>query len=180
MAKILLAEDDPGIRESIGALLSLDRHAVDAVDNGESALDYLKVSKYDLLILDWQMPKVSGVEVCTQFRQSGGTTPILILTAREKIDDKEAGFASGADDYQTKPFSPRELRARINALLRRGATMVGSCLQLGAVEIDLKNKRVTKSGEDVSLRPIEFAMLEFFLRHPSEVISPEQLLQSVW
>ena len=180
MAKILLAEDDPSISESVIAMLKLEGHLLDHAKNGEVALDYLSVSNYDLMILDWQMPRLSGMDVCVRHRQSGGTTPILMLTAKEHIDDKELGFASGADDYLTKPFSPRELRARVAALIRRADMHKNELLQLGQLRIDLKNKKVWQDDLEIELRPVEFSILEYFLKHPDAVLSPEALMQGIW
>lgn len=180
MAKILLVEDDPFLRESLSEALAADNHVVETASDGEIGLELLSTYEYDVLVLDWQLPKATGIEICQRFRKSGGQTPIIMLTARDTIDDKEEGFNAGADDYQTKPVQVRELRARVRSLLRRPLAYSGHSTVLGPLHIDSLAKSVRRNGTDVQLHPTEFALLEFFLRHPNEILSPDTLLQRVW
>ena len=121
MARILIAEDYDDLRELIREMLIKDSHSVEALDNGADAQEMLQSDKFDLIILDWELPKLYGIDVCKQYRLQGGKTPILMLTGKKSINDKEQGFEAGADDYLTKPFHPKELAARVKALLRRGS-----------------------------------------------------------
>ncbi len=180
MAKILLAEDDSALASTIAQWLEFEKHSVDAVDNGTDALNSLLSVEYDAAILDWQMPGMSGVEVCQEFRAKGGATPIIVLTGKNTIQDKEQGLDSGADDYLTKPFHPKELAARIRALIRRASTVKTTVLNAGAVALDTEKHLVQRDGEVIHLQPTEFALLEFFMRNPNQVFSAEALLRRVW
>jgi DNA-binding response OmpR family regulator len=180
MAKILLVEDEPDFSILIGEYLKTEHHVVEAVETGEDALDRLRFYKYDVVILDWMLPQLSGLEVCKRYRGTGGTTPILLLTAKKHVDEKEQGLDAGADDYLTKPFEMKELSARIRALLRRPQAFSGSVLQVGNLVLEPNTYRVTRSGDDISLLPKEFALLEFLMRHPNQVFSAEALLDRVW
>ncbi|HEY9712271.1 MAG TPA: response regulator transcription factor [Chroococcales cyanobacterium] len=180
MAKILMVEDDRALRETVDKWLTFEHHRVEIVDNGESALESLKFYKYDLIILDLNLPKVSGLEVCKQFRQSGGVTPILMLTGKDKIEEKEEGFDLGADDYLTKPFHLKELSVRVRALLRRPQGYTGNVLEAGTLVLEPSTFRVVRDGEEVQLSQQEFALLEFLMRNQNQVFSPEALLDRVW
>jgi len=180
MPKILLVEDEPDFSILIGEWLRAEHHVVELVENGEEATDRLKFYKYDVVILDWMLPGISGLEVCKRYRATGGTTPILLLTAKKHVDEKEQGLDAGADDYLTKPFEMKELSARIRALLRRPSVMTGSILQVGNLSLEPTTFKVTRNGEEVSLLPKEFALLEFMMRHPNQVFSAEALLDRVW
>lgn len=182
MAKILVVEDDQMLGDTIEQSLLQDKHQVDLVRDGLIAMDYLRTIQYDVAVLDWQLPGLAGIDICRKYRSSGGQMPIIMLTAMSKLDDKEAGLDSGADDYLTKPFELRELKARIRSLLRRPAQFSGEVLQAGLLRVDTKTRQVTRadSGEILHLKPNEYAVLEFFLKHPNEVVSPELLLQRVW
>jgi DNA-binding response OmpR family regulator len=180
MAKVLLVEDDKALNETISEMLRTEHHSVDATMDGSDALDRLAVSEYDLMILDWELPQVSGPEICRQFRKNGGKAAVLMLTGKSAIQEKEQGFDAGADDYLCKPFHPRELSARVRALLRRSSVMTKSQLQWHSVTLDTQNHKVMRSGEMVSLQPMEFALLEFFMRHPDQVFSTEALLKRCW
>jgi DNA-binding response OmpR family regulator len=169
--------------DTIEQSLLQDQHQVDLVRDASIAMDYLRAIQYDLAVLDWQLPGLAGIEICRKYRSSGGQTPIIMLTAMSKLDDKEAGLDSGADDYLTKSFELRELKARIPSLLRRPAQISGEMLQAGLLRVDTKTRQVTRadSGDVLHLKPNEYAVLEFFLlRHPNEVVSPELVLQRVW
>lgn len=180
MAKILIAEDDTQLSTLVEDWLKAELHTVELVENGNDAIDLLKLSKYDLLILDWNIPGKSGVEVCVWHRKQGGSTPVLILTGKDKIEEKEEGFDSGADDYLTKPFHLRELSARVRALLRRPADVAKTVLNAGRLVLDVNACRVIKDGKQIDLFPKEFALLEFFMRHPNQVFSIEALQERIW
>ncbi len=180
MAKILLVEDELDFSLLISHLLASEHHTVEVANSGEAALELLGVYHFDCLILDWNLPGISGLEVCQNFRANKGVTPILMLTARQHVDDKSAGLDSGADDYLTKPFELKELSSRVRALLRRPTAFQSANLQVGLFEMDVNNFRLTRQGEEVTLLPKEFALLEFFMRHPNQVFSPETLIDRVW
>jgi len=180
MAKILLVEDDQSLAKLVRNWLSLEHHVVETVEDGEEALHRLKVSEYDLVILDWTLPKLTGVEVLKEHRRMGGQTPVLMLTGKDKISDKEEGFDAGADDYLTKPFHGKELTARIKALLRRPALLVKDLLRVGDLSLEKQNFSVHRGDNEIRLLPKEFALLEFLMRHPNQVFSAEALLERVW
>ena len=181
MAKILVADDDVDLAEAIQNWLDGEHHAVELVYDGQEALDRMRLYKYDLAILDWLMPGLPGVQVCGKYREGGGKMPILILTSRAQVEDKEHGLDSGADDYLTKPFELRELSARVRALLRRPPREVtGNVLKAGHLSLDRQTHEVKRGGEAINLLPKEFALLEFLMRYPNEVFSLETLLNRVW
>jgi len=180
MAKVLIVEDDSALSKSIEDWLKRERFTVECAATGGDALHFLSAYDYDVIILDWELPETKGIEVLRQFRNHGGTTPILMLTARKTVGEKEEGFASGADDYLTKPFEPRELLARLRALLRRPAAYTGSVLTARHVTLDTKNGKCTVNRAEIVLQPLEFALLEYFLRHPERIFSTEHLLRRVW
>lgn len=180
MAKILLVEDEPDISVIISEWLKNEHHVVELVETGDDALDRLKFYKFDIVILDWMLPGLSGIEVCKAYRAAGGMTPILLLTAKKHVDEKEQGLDAGADDYLTKPFEMKELSARIRALLRRPSAFSGSVLQVGDLQLEPNTFKVTRNGAEISLLPKEFALLEFMMRHPNQVFSAEALLDRVW
>lgn len=180
MAKVLLVEDDATLAHNVVEWLKLEHYVVEWVADGTEALDRLKFYKFDLIILDWMIPGVTGVEVCKQFRTHGGTTPILMLTGKNNIAEKELGLDSGSDDYLTKPFNLKELSARLRALLRRQPALSGNKLNCGSLELDLQDHNVMKNGKQVHLVPKEYSLLEFFMRHPNQVFSSEALLDRVW
>lgn len=180
MAKVLVVEDDPELTDVVIDCLKAQNFLVDHVGNGREALDRLKFFQYDLIVLDWQLPGMDGIEVCSQFRSRGGATPILMLTGKRTVDDKEAGFEAGADDYLTKPFQARELVARLRALLRRPQGVVAKTLKARDLELDATTHKVTKDGLEINLLPKEFALLEFLMRHPSQVFNGEALIDRVW
>ncbi|MBY0358749.1 MAG: response regulator transcription factor [Candidatus Obscuribacterales bacterium] len=180
MAKILIVEDDIDIREQVAVLLEAENFEVESVANGEEAEHMLAVYGYDLILLDWQLPVCSGIDLLKIIRAKGNLTPVLMLTGKNTIDDKETGFILGADDYLIKPFEPRELLARVKALLRRSSGNICSTLCAGSLLLDPEKHRVTVDGKELRLLPKEFALLEFFLRHPNQVFNSETLLARVW
>ncbi|MBY0358832.1 MAG: response regulator transcription factor [Candidatus Obscuribacterales bacterium] len=180
MAKILVVEDDKELGESYKDWLGQEKHIVEVVDDGEEAILRLKNYQYDIIILDWNLPKFSGPEICQQYRSHSGTTPILMITGKDLPEDKVSGLDSGADDYLTKPFNLQELSSRIRALLRRQPLVVSTALTIGSLELDSHKRIVRKNGQEIALLPREFALLEFFMRHPGETFSPETLLNRLW
>jgi two-component system, OmpR family, manganese sensing response regulator len=180
MPKILLVEDNQEQSAFIEELLKGERYLVDIVEDGQAALLQLKCSEYDLVILDWQLPKLSGVEVCRQYRANGGMAPIIMLTGKMTDADKETGLDAGSDDYLTKPFSMKELLARIRAHLRRASFQKETVLDMHGIKLDAGNFNVTKDGEEVTLLPKEFALLEFFMRNPDRVFSSDALIRRIW
>jgi len=180
VAKILLVEDERDIAVLVQDWLESELHLVETVDDGRDAMHCLATNEYDLVILDLLLPGMTGIEICRQFRMKRGATPILMLTAKSSIDDKEEGFAVGADDYLTKPFHLKELAARVRVLLRRPLKDHETKLEVGHVVLDTLECRVTKDGKEVHLLPKEYRLLEFMMRHPNHVFSAEALFNRVW
>ncbi|HEY9754125.1 MAG TPA: response regulator transcription factor [Oculatellaceae cyanobacterium] len=180
MAKVLVIEDDLSLSRMIKDWLTVEHHNVETVADGNQGSEKLQYYQYDLVILDWQLPGMEGVQILKEFRNKGGVTPVLMLTGKNTIVDKEVGLDSGADDYLTKPFHMKELSARIRALLRRPTQVVGNILTAGQFKLDPTNHIVTKGGAELKLLPKEFALLEFLMRHPNQVFSADALLNRVW
>lgn len=181
MMKILLLEDDRDIGKVVENALVAEQLAVEWTQSGQDALSRLSVSNYDLLILDWNVPDLSGMDVCTQFRSRGGKTLILMLTGKDQLNDKVTALDGGADDYLTKPFHTKELLARVRALLRRdGTKIVTKAITVGDISLDAETHSVTRAGVDIPLLPREFALLELFLRYPGVVFSQEAIFKRVW
>lgn len=180
MAKILLAEDDEVLAQAIARWLTNEGHICEHVNDGLEAVMRLETYTYELIILDWGLPKVEGIEVLSKHRKAGGKTPVLFLTGKGGIDDKLTGFQSGADDYLTKPFDGRELQARVSALLRRPHQMHGNALKAGTLELLPSVHSVRFKGKKIPLVPREYALLEFFMRHPKQLFKPDKLLDVVW
>jgi len=180
VAKILLVEDDQAVAEAIVDALEFESNVVEHVDCGLEASQRLKLYQYDLVVLDWDLPRKSGVEVCGEYRSGGGTLPILMLTGKSSVEDRVTGLDAGADDYLPKPFSMKELSARVRALLRRPEPMVSELVQLGPLQIDLKFHKVTRGQEELNLLAKEISLLEFLVRHRGQVFSVDDLLNKVW
>ena len=180
MAKILLADDDLDLCATVKAELAAERHIVEVAHDGAQAVAMLKTEVYDVILLDWDMPHTSGIEVLREFRQAGGDTPVIMLTGKAHIAEKEQGFETGADDYLTKPFDARELSVRIRAQLRRRAPGVSNELKHGDVVMDPAKYRLIKAGREVHLAPRDFALLEFFMRNPGHVFPVQTILSRVW
>ncbi len=183
MAKILLVEDDQDLSMMVKAGLEGERHIVECAFDGEEAIHLLKSEEYDVVVLDWQLPKLSGIEVLKKLRLMSKQVSVIMLTGKSGIDHKEEGMDTGADDYLTKPFDMRELHARLRALLRRpggSAVAVGNTLIAGDLELDPVKYRLTRDGKDIHLTPKDFALLEFFLRNPDHVFSVQTILSRVW
>lgn len=180
MAKILVVEDDLGLSRMVRDWLTFEHHLVETADNGRDGLDKLSFYEYDVVVLDWELPEMTGVEIIREFRSRGGTTPVLMLTGKGSVSDKELSFDAGADDYLTKPFHMKELSMRLRALLRRSSGFTGDALTFRDLMLEPSKHRVTRDGKDVQLLPKEFSLLEFFMRHPNQVFSAEALLSRVW
>lgn len=180
MAKILIVEDDQDVSFSLQNYLTMEKFHVEVADNGAEGLEKMRFYQYDVIILDWRLPDISGIEVLKQYRGAGGRTPVLMLTGRQDTADKETGLDSGADDYLTKPFHAKELSARIRALLRRPAVFQSDILRARDLALDVKARKLSKGGREIPLAPMEFALLEFLMRYPNEVFTPEALLDRVW
>ncbi len=180
MAKVLVIEDDTDTGATIRDLLVLESHIVEVVESGFEADSRLRQYNYDLIVLDWELPDRSGVEVLKEYRARKGKTAVLMLTGRSDFSDKETGLDTGADDYLTKPFHPREFNARVRALLRRPLAVLADKLDLAGISLDARTQAVWFSGKELDLRPKEYALLEFLMRHPNETFSPEALLQRIW
>ncbi len=182
-ATILVVEDEPAIQELIAYNLKQAGHQPLRADNAEQAMNLVQNALPDLVLLDWMLPGQSGIDFARRLRtdKRTRTVPIIMLTARSDEQDKLTGLDSGADDYITKPFSPRELNARIKAVLRRRAPqMTDDTVQLGGLKLDPASHRISGNGEPVILGPTEFRLLHFLMTHPERVHSRTQLLDQVW
>jgi two-component system phosphate regulon response regulator PhoB len=182
-ATILVVEDEPAIQELIAYNLRQAGHQPLCAESAEQALRLVSNALPDLVLLDWMLPGASGIEVARRLRgdKRTRTIPIIMLTARSEEQDKLLGLDTGADDYITKPFSPRELNARIKAVLRRRAPqMTDDVAEISGLRLDPVDHRVTGNGENISLGPTEFRLLHFLLTHPERVHSRAQLLDNVW
>ena len=177
---ILLVEDDPAQLEPLQVALSQVGHIVDAVEDGETALSLIREKDYDLLILDWMLPKVSGVDLCRQYRNLGNTAPVLMLTAKDTTADKVDGLDAGADDYIVKPVDVLELLARVRALGRRSPLWQGDTLTLGNLQLDLTSLNLKRGKEKIQLSVREFQLMEYLMRHPQQVLSRDQIEQALW
>ncbi len=180
MARVLIVEDNLEILELITYCLSSENHLLETLSDGKQALERLSNENFDAVILDWELPGFSGIEILKQFRAAGGGTRIMMLANKPNLSEKMESLESGADDYVTKPFHPDELSARLRALLRRPAEFVGTILSSGNVSLDPLTGVVKKSGVPVQLTAKERALLEFLMRHPKEVFSAEAILDHVW
>ncbi|API58322.1 phosphate regulon transcriptional regulatory protein PhoB [Tardibacter chloracetimidivorans] len=181
--RILLVEDDPNLAELVRYNLEREDFEVETTPDGEEALLLARETPPDLVVLDWMIESLSGIEVCRRLRRLPETAnvPIIMLTARVEEEDRIRGLETGADDYITKPFSPRELAARVSAVLRRvRPALAGGSLSYADIEMDTAAHRVRRGGKAVPLGPTEFRLLRHFLEHPGRVFSRERLLDAVW
>lgn len=182
-AKLLLVEDDPALLDLLEYRFQAEGYAVRATTDGDEALVLAAEETPDLVILDWMIEGTSGIEVCRRLRRDKATShvPIIMLTAREAEDDRIRGLDTGADDYMTKPFSPRELMARVSAVMRRiRPALAGETLTVGDIALDPVAHRVTRRGQSLHLGPTEYRLLKFFMESPGRVFSRTQLLDGVW
>jgi DNA-binding response OmpR family regulator len=181
MPRILIVEDEPSISFGLELDLKTEGYAVEVLEDGEAAVQRGREGAFDVIVLDLMLPKKDGFEVCRELRRSGIRTPILMLTARSQEVEKVLGLDLGADDYVTKPFSPKELRARIRALLRRGAADEAQELyRFSDVEVDFARGEVRRSGQIVDMTPLEFKLLGAFIKNRGRVLQRDRLLDLVW
>ena len=181
--RLLLVEDDPALAELLEFRFRQQGYAVTVTADGDEALLLAAEQVPDLVVLDWMVEGTSGIEVCRRLRKGKATAhvPIVMLTARGAEDDKVRGLETGADDYVTKPFSPRELLARVGAILRRiRPALAGEVIEVGDLALDATAHKVTRRGQTISLGPTEFRLLKHFMEHPGRVFSRGQLLDAVW
>lgn len=180
MPKILIVEDDKDLCLMLSDGLSAQGYLVEMTHTGLEGRDLLLFYQYDLAILDWDLPGISGVEILKELRNKGGQAPVLFLTGKSSVADKETGLDTGADDYLTKPFAMKELLARVRSLLRRPQGYAGSTLSAGDLELDTALHKVSRNGAELKLLPKEFSLLEFFMRHKGQVFTAEAVLNRVW
>lgn len=187
MSRILVVEDEPAIALGLEDDLKMEGYEIDVVSDGPAAVRRALESKFDLILLDVMLPGKDGFDVCRELRRRGLAVPILMLTAKAQESEKVMGLELGADDYVTKPFGTRELRARIKALLRRGTLLrcgngsaPAECYRFGDIEADFVRGELRRAGEPVQLTPIEFKLLGVFIKARGRVLTREQLLASAW
>ena len=183
MARVLIVEDEEALSLLLRYNLESEGYEVEVCDRGDDADTRLKESAPDLLILDWMLPGLSGIELCRRLRARPETErlPIIMLTARGEESERIRGLSTGADDYVVKPFSTPELMARVRAMLRRARPeLVSSLLRAGDLELDRETHRVRRGGREIHLGPTEFRLLDYLMQHPGRVFSREQLLDAVW
>src|SRR5262245_49318644 len=178
--RVLLVEDEPRMAEVIAKGLREQSYAVDLATDGEAALYQASINDYDAIVLDVLLPRRDGFEVCRELRSHGNTTPVLMLTARAAIDDRVTGFDAGADDYLAKPFSFRELLARLRALLRRGPQFHPDVLEIGDLVVDSATHRVSRASSEIQLTAKEYALLEYLARHEGQLVSRAEIATHVW
>lgn len=180
--RLLYVEDEMDILESTTRRLRADGHTVDACDRGDDAEDYIAMTDYDAIILDIMLPGKDGIEILENMRKSGNNTPVILLTAKDTIDDRVRGLDAGSDDYLTKPFAYEELSARIRALSRRPVTteQISNILSIANLQMDLASHEVRREDERIKLSAKEFAILEYMLRNQGQVLAREQIEQQAW
>ena len=177
--RILVVDDEPALRSSLERALGLDRYEVELAGDGTEALDRLALAPVDAVVLDVSMPGIDGLELCRRLRAAGDRTPVLMLTARDAIDDRVEGLDAGADDYLVKPFALRELQARLRALLRRTEEPGGPALTYGGLVLDPGTREVRRGDRPIELSRTEFSLLQLFLEHPRQVLTRTQLFERV-
>ena len=178
--RILLVEDEPSAALMMAKGLREQSYAVDVAQDGDAALYQAGVNDYDLVILDIMLPGRDGFEVCRELRAAGLVVPVLMLTARDAVDDRVHGLDTGADDYLTKPFDFRELLAHIRALLRRGRDLTPDLLRVGDLEIDARARRARRDGRPLALTAKEYALLEYLARRAGEIVGRADIAEHVW
>ena len=178
--RILLVEDEPSAARMMAKGLREQTYAVDVAQDGEGALYQANVNDYDLIILDIMLPGKDGFEVCRELRAAGSPVPVLMVTARDTIDDRVEGLDTGADDYLTKPFDFRELLAHIRALLRRGQSLQPAVIKVDDLEVDTSARQVRRGGRGVYLTAKEYALLEYLARRAGEVVARSDIAEHVW
>ena len=175
-----MAEDERTLSDALVTILTHSNYSVDAVYNGQDALDYLEAGNYDCAVMDIMMPKMDGITVLKKIRAKGITLPVLLLTAKSEIDDRVEGLDSGADDYMTKPFSTKELLARVRAMTRRQPELTDNLLKFGNIELSRGDYSLTGPGGTVRLANKEFQMLEMMMMNPNQAIPTERFLEKIW
>jgi two-component system copper resistance phosphate regulon response regulator CusR len=178
--RILIVEDEADVARFLIRGLTEEAYAVDHATDGNSALDMAAVNTYDAVVLDITIPEPDGMEVCRRLRAGANTVPILMLTARDTVDDKINGLDAGADDYLTKPFQFREFLARLRALLRRGGATTHSTLNVGSLELDTKSHRVRIANHALTLTTKEYSLLEYLARNSGRIVTREEIAEHVW
>lgn len=178
--RILVVEDEPGVAHFLRQGLTESGYAVDVAEDGIEGLAYAASLDYDAIILDIMLPKMDGLSVLNHLREQKVQIPVLLLTARDKVDDRVRGLDIGADDYLVKPFAFNELLARLRALMRRPPLQNSPVIQVGDLELDPGRHLVRRAGQEIDLSPREFSLLEFLLRHPNQVLSRDQIMDHVW
>ncbi len=177
---VLVVEDDRSLADLLRRGLVQERHVVDVVHDGHEGLERGESGAYDVLVLDVMLPGLDGTEIAQKLRAGGSALPILMLTARDALHDRLRGFNAGADDYLSKPFAFEELMARLRAITRRGTAPSDDCLVVGDLVLDRQAHEVTRGGKPIDLSPKEFALLEYLMRHPGQVLSRTMILERVW
>jgi two-component system, OmpR family, response regulator MprA len=177
---VLVVDDEPAVRESLRRALGFERYDVDLAGDGAEALDLILERRYDAVVLDVAMPVMDGIETCERLRAGGDHTPVLMLTARDAVDDRVAGLDAGADDYLVKPFALKELSARLRALLRRADPGEESELRFADLRLDTAERRARRAGREFELSRTEFSLLELFMRNPRRVLSRTEIFEAVW
>jgi two-component system, OmpR family, manganese sensing response regulator len=182
--KILLVDDEPALTEPLSRLLTREGYTVDIATDGRSGGNLARCGNYDILILDWMLPHLTGLQICQQLRDRGDSTPVLFLTAKDTLDDRVIGLDAGADDYLIKPFELRELLARVRALLRRGQVAdparTQSKLQVDGLELDLDNQLAHVSGRSIELSEKETQLLGYLMQHAGQVLTHIQIQAHLW
>ena len=178
--RVLLVEDEPKIAAFIKRGLEENAYLVDVVYDGQEGYDWACTYEYDMIILDIMLPKLDGVQLCKKLRQEGRDVSILMLTAKDAVDDRVTGLDAGADDYLVKPFAFRELLARLRALRRRNTSQRTTTLEVGDLVVDLVTHRAERQGQVIELTAKEFALLEMFMRYPNQVLSRTVIAEHVW
>lgn len=178
--RLLLAEDEKELSNALSAILRHNNYSVDAVYNGEDALNYLEAENYDVAILDVMMPKMDGLTVLRRIREKGNTIPVLVLTARAEVDDRVEGLDCGADDYLTKPFAAKELLARLRSITRRQADTPGNVISAGNLSLDRARYELSSPSGSCRLANKEYQMMEMLIRNPGQLISTERFMEKIW
>ena len=178
--RVLLVEDEPGVAGFVEQGLTEAGYAVDVAGDGEEGLDYALAADYDLLVLDIMLPRKSGLQLLQELRSRGDETPVLLLTARDSVEDRVEGLDTGADDYLVKPFAFSELLARLRALLRRPPLQSDTVLTVGDLKMDTATRQVQRAGRSIDLTPREFSLLQYLMRHENQVLTRTQIAEHVW
>jgi two-component system, OmpR family, response regulator MprA len=183
MTRVLIVDDEPAVRAALDRALRLDGYEITLAADGREALDHLADSRHDAIVLDVAMPGIDGLQVCRRLRDAGDRTPVLMLTARDAVDDRVAGLDAGADDYLVKPFALKELKARLRALLRRAETpdeQDSGLLRYGDLTLDRGAWEAKRGPRKLELSRTEFQLLALFLEHPKQVLTRSQIFERVW